>query len=146
MENQNKDDNKPQEQNRPQDNQNKEVQNRPQNPNQRQGHKPNQPRPGGQGNKPNPNQNRGGNKPKRKGPSPVERKKTKETAYKLARQAYAILKSPKLMQDSHYASYRREIGQFIGQCKKNKATFNQAQAKIGMVTGLFYRLDVKYRL
>jgi ribonuclease J len=70
MENENQDDNKQQDANRPQDNQNKEkeAQKQPQNPNQKQGHKPNQPKQGGQGNKPNPNQNRSGNKPKRKGP------------------------------------------------------------------------------
>ena len=82
----------------------------------------------------------------RKGPTLAERRKTKETAYKLARQAYAVLSNPKQMKDPHYATYRREIGQFIGQCKKNKATFNQAQAKIGMITGLFDRLGIKYKL
>ncbi len=64
MENQNQDDKKQPELNRPQS---KEIENKPENPNQKQAHKPNHPR-AGQGGKPNPNQNRSGNKPKRKGP------------------------------------------------------------------------------
>ncbi len=82
----------------------------------------------------------------RKGPTLAERKQTKETAFRLAKQAYAIISNAKYKDNKHLAEYKREIGQFIGQCKKNKATFNQAQAKIGMITGLFDSLDVKYKL
>ena len=82
---------------------------------------------------------------KAKGPSRLEKKAAKDRAFRLARQAYAILSQPEFRDDRHLNSYRREIGNFIGMCKKNRATYSQAQSKTGMITGLFNRLGIKYR-
>ena len=80
-----------------------------------------------------------------KRPVLAEKRAVKDRSYALARQAYAVLSSPKFRGNPHYTAYRREIGQFIGLCKKNKATYLQAQSKIGMIAGLFDRLGIKYK-
>lgn len=81
----------------------------------------------------------------RKGLSLAERRATKARAFGLARQAYAILRSPQYFSDKSLAQYRRRAGQFIGAYQKNRATFSQAQSVVGMITGLFDRLGVKYK-
>ena len=82
---------------------------------------------------------------RRIGNSLAEKRAAKETAFRLARQAYAVLSQPQY-NSLHYKTYRREIGNFIGACKKGRATFAQAQSKIGMITGMFDSIGIKYRV